>query len=101
MPSTPCSTTATAASFSPCSSAAPQAPSSARLASAKANISSAEGSMNPTNAASPPNHPARSSPIENPSWLLAGPGRNWHSASSWPKCASSSQRRRSTNARRK
>jgi hypothetical protein len=70
-------------------------------AAAKAKSSSAEGSVNATNAASAPGHPARSRPRLNPSLLLAGPGRNWQSASSCANCASSSQRRRSTNSARR
>ena len=43
-------------------------------------IAAAEGSVKPIHASSPPNHPARMVPIAMPTWLLAGPGRNWHSA---------------------
>ena len=41
---------------------------------------SAEGSVKPSHAASAPPQPARISPSARPTWLLAGPGRNWHSA---------------------
>ena len=45
------------------------------------NISAmAEGSVNASQAASMPVQPARFRPIAMPTWLLAGPGRNWHSA---------------------
>ncbi|CPO42683.1 Uncharacterised protein [Bordetella pertussis] len=33
-------------------------------------------------AAAMPAQPARASPSAMPVWLLAGPGRNWHSATS-------------------
>ena len=39
-------------------------------------------------------------PIEIPVWLLAGPGRNWHSATMSAKAASSSQRRGARRTRR-
>jgi hypothetical protein len=35
-------------------------------------------------------------PIENPTWLDAGPGRNWQSATRSTKACSSSQRLRTT-----
>ena len=38
------------------------------------------GTVKPSQAASPPGRPARSMPIVMPIWLLAGPGRNWQSA---------------------
>jgi hypothetical protein len=57
--------------------------------------------VKPKNAANAPDAPARISPMLKPSWLLAGPGRNWQSASSRANSVSSSQRRRSTNSRRK
>ncbi len=41
---------------------------------------SAEGKVNPAHAANAPSQPARPSPIAMPTWLLAGPGRNWQSA---------------------
>ena len=40
----------------------------------------AEGSVNAAQAARPPRYPARMRPIAKPVWLLAGPGRNWQSA---------------------
>ncbi len=77
---TACATTATATIFSPCSQA--PRPASAQLATpyAKAIIASADGMVKPAQAASAPLSPARSMPIEMPTWLLAGPGRNWQSA---------------------
>ena len=43
-------------------------------------VAIADGSVNPHQAASAPLQPARTSPIDSPTWLEAGPGRNWHSA---------------------
>ncbi|MCY1535343.1 hypothetical protein D9M68_707440 [compost metagenome] len=80
MPHTACATTATATTFSPCT-----APDWARSAhcvtpAAKRMSATADGSVNPSHAASAPPQPARPSPSAMPTWLLAGPGRNWHSA---------------------
>jgi len=69
-------------------------------AAAKAKSSSAEGRVKARKAAMAPGHPARSRPMLKPSWLLAGPGRNWQSASSCAYWLSSTQARRSTNSRR-
>ena len=41
---------------------------------------SREGSVNPAQAASAPRQPARCRPMRKPTWLLVGPGSNWHSA---------------------
>jgi hypothetical protein len=41
-------------------------------------------------------HAARSSPSEKPTWLDAGPVRNWHSATAYP--VSSIQHLRFTNS---
>jgi hypothetical protein len=61
----------------------------------------ADGSVNPNHASRPPSAPARSVPIAMPSWLLAGPGRSWHSPTRSAKRRSSSQRRRTTYSARK
>jgi hypothetical protein len=76
MPSTPCATTASAMIFRPWIAAAPIVPVMLGSSAAKANSSSAEGSVNARKAASAPAQPARRRPMLNPSWLLAGPGRN-------------------------
>ena len=39
-----------------------------------------DGKVKPIQAANPPSRPPRMMPIPMPTWLLAGPGRNWHSA---------------------
>ena len=39
-----------------------------------------DGSVNPINEIIPPPMPALIVPIPIPTWLLAGPGKNWHSA---------------------
>ena len=67
-------TTATATSCSPCTAPSPSLPVRCACPRAKASMSSAEGRVNPVQAASPPSHPARSSPSAKPTWLLAGPG---------------------------
>ena len=40
----------------------------------------AEGKVKPVQAAKAPAYPARESPMAMPTWLDAGPGRNWQSA---------------------
>ena len=81
MPQTACATIATATSFRPCSSPAPAGdPVSAPAPKANAVISAADGRVKPHHAASPPSQPARSRPMEKPTWLEAGPGANWQSA---------------------
>ncbi|KAG1244747.1 hypothetical protein G6F65_021632 [Rhizopus arrhizus] len=71
---------ATAATFKPC--IAPDCDSQPKCASPRANpiSASAVGSVNASQAAAMPGQPARRRPIAMPTWLLAGPGRNWHSA---------------------
>ena len=80
MPRMASPTTATAATFSPCNQPLPSA--SPRLESpyAKATSAIAEGSVKAVQAASAPGYPARSKPMAIPTWLEAGPGRNWQSA---------------------
>jgi hypothetical protein len=36
--------------------------------------------VNPSQAHQVPRHPARRRPSASPTWLLAGPGKNWQSA---------------------
>ena len=93
-------TTATAASSRPCTQPSP-ATSPPPTPDANATSSTADGRVKPSHAARPPSGPARSIPIEKPSWLDAGPGRNWTSATRSAKSASSSHRRRATYASRK
>ena len=48
---------------------------------AKANRISADGMVKANQAARPPNNPLpRAMPSVKPTWLEAGPGRNWQSA---------------------
>jgi hypothetical protein len=47
---------------------------------AKANISRADGRVKPIQAAKAPGQPARRRPIKTLTWLLAGPGTIWQSA---------------------
>ena len=76
---TACATTATAASLSPWTQPAPER--SAVAATRPRTVRAmADGSVKPSHAASPPARPARRVPMAIPSWLLAGPGRDWHSA---------------------
>src|SRR5262249_42584263 len=79
MPHTAWATTATATTLSPCSHPTSASP-AVRRPYAKTTRAAADGSVNPSHAATPPSSPARISPIAIPTWLLAGPGRNWHSA---------------------
>ena len=80
MPHTASATTATAAILRPRSQ--PDSATSPIAVTPYANRMSAaaEGSVKPSHAASPPGSPALRMPREMPTWLLAGPGRNWHSA---------------------
>ena len=80
MPHTACATTATATTLSPCSTPGGSASPWRARPSAKRISAIAEGSVKPAHAASAPRYPARCSPSAMPTWLLAGPGRNWHSA---------------------
>ncbi len=47
----------------------------------------AEGIVKPNQAASAPGRPARKMPMLIPTWLDAGPGRNWQSATMSAKAA--------------
>ena len=80
IPITACPTTATAAALSPSTQPAEERPPRAVTPKANATRSRAEGMVKPTHAATRPQKPARCRPIAIPTWLDAGPGRNWHSA---------------------
>jgi hypothetical protein len=54
------------------------------------------GRVKPTHAAMAPAQPALRRPIASDSWLLAGPGSAWQSATSSAKDRSSSQPRATT-----
>jgi len=79
IPHTACATTATAAILSPRSQPALER-SRPRIDRAKSTRRIADGSVKPSHAASPPARPARKMPTAMPTWLLAGPGRNWQRA---------------------
>lgn len=59
----------------------------------------AEGNVKPAHAAAAPRHPARSAPMQAPSWLLAGPGRIWQRAERSAKVEASSHRLLATYSR--
>jgi len=80
MPQTAWATTATATTFRPWIRPAPIGPSNAVAPKAKASRIRAEGKVKAVQAASAPSAPARRSPSAKPTWLEAGPGRNWQSA---------------------
>ena len=80
MPSTAWATTATAAILSPCNRPLPSASPAPATLNANSTMAMAEGNVNPSQAAKPPAKPARKRPTPMPTWLLAGPGKNWHSA---------------------
>lgn len=93
-------TTETAASLRPWIQPAPAM--SVPAANSPNSVSTtADGSVNPTHAATPPTRPARRVPIAIPSWLLAGPGSDWQSATRLANEASSSHPRRVTYSCRK
>ena len=80
MPHTAWATTATAMTFSPCTTPELSHPAPLSAPSANRSRAAAEGIVNPSQAASAPSQPARCSPSAMPTWLLAGPGKNWHKA---------------------
>ena len=80
MPNTAWATIATATILSPLIAPVAIEPERSGIIWAKAKSSNAEGSVNPMKAASAPSQPARINPSAKPTWLDAGPGRNWHSA---------------------
>ena len=80
MPHTAWATTATATTLSPCTSPAGKPAPPDEKPSPSAASTKAEGSVKPTQAASAPSQPLRIKPSAMPTWLLAGPGKNWHSA---------------------
>ena len=84
MPHTAWATTATAASLSPCRAPARAGWRRSNCARPSANAikSRADGSVKPSQASTAPAHPPRCRPMAKPTWLLVGPGRNWHSATS-------------------
>ena len=79
MPQTAWATTATATIFKPRSQPA-SAKSNEPTPKANTVSNTADGRVNPSQAANPPGSPARMIPTVIPTWLLAGPGRNWHRA---------------------
>ena len=93
-------TTATAATSSPAIAPAgrPTPPATSRPAAMR---TTAVGAVNPSQARSEPGTPARSRPMPIPTCELAGPGRNWPSATRSAYCVSSSHRRRATSSVRK
>ena len=86
MPSTACATTATATSLRPCSS-----PRLRALKRARAIRDERHGDRRRQGEAGPGRQragiAARMRPMANPTWLLAGPGRNWQSATRSPRRA--------------
>ena len=94
-------TTMTATHFSACCAVASTAGGSCGAQCANAYINAAEGSVKPIHAAQAPASPARCRPIRKPTWLLVGPGSNWHSAISCVSCACESQCSRRTYVRSK
>jgi hypothetical protein len=80
IPQTACATTATATTLRPWISPPPTGPSKAEAPKANKTRSRAEGRVNAAHAANAPRGPPRNRPSANPTWLLAGPGRNWQSA---------------------
>ena len=81
MPQIACATTATATSLSPCSTPSANGPVKMVAPSAKENRMIADGMVKANQAANPSSRPLpRKMPSVNPTWLDAGPGRNWQSA---------------------
>ena len=80
MPHTAWATMATAVTLRPWMMPWLIGPSSAAAPKANATSTMAEGRVKAVQAAAAPQGPARINPRAKPTWLLAGPGRNWHSA---------------------
>ena len=81
MPQIACATTATATSFRPCRIPSASGPVKAVAPSAKAKRMRADGMVKANHAANPPSRPLpRRMPRVKPTWLEAGPGKNWQSA---------------------
>ena len=80
IPHTAWATTATATTLRPCTSPAGMPSPPAENPRPNNASAKADGSVKPTQAASAPPQPLRISPSAIPTWLLAGPGKNWHSA---------------------
>src|SRR5215831_19296236 len=80
MPQTACATTATATTLRPCTAPEDATPAHRETPNANTMSATADGNVKPHHAASEPSHPARPRPSAMPTWLLVGPGRNWHSA---------------------
>ena len=80
MPHTAWATTATATILRPWIAAPARRPVKEVESSANSKSSKAEGKVKPSQAARPVERPRRDRPSAKPTWLLAGPGRNWHSA---------------------
>lgn len=66
--------------FNPCNHPASAAGSKAPSPNAKAMSARADGMVKPNQAATPPRSRARAMPTAILTWLLAGPGKNWQSA---------------------
>jgi hypothetical protein len=82
MPHTACATTATATTLRPWRTPAFRNSPYAAMPSPNRISASAEGAVKPIQAATAPRSPPFASPMPMPTWLLAGPGRNWQSATS-------------------
>ena len=80
IPQTACATMATATTLSPCTQPDWASPWYSAMPKANRISAIADGKVNPAQAASSPSQPARPNPSAIPTWLLAGPGRNWHRA---------------------
>jgi len=79
MPHTAWATTATAATSKPWIQPVPRKENSLNK-EANAASATAEGRVKPAQAAIAPQKPVRINPIAMPTWLIAGPGKNWQSA---------------------
>jgi len=80
MPQTAWATTATATTFKPWSQPGLTYAPKVFNPRPKRVMASAEGNAKPSQATIPPTRPARALPSAMTTWLLAGPGRNWLSA---------------------
>ncbi len=77
---TACATTATATTFNPCKAPDPATSPNAVTPYPNKISAIADGMVKPIQAATAPGKPARESPTPMPTWLDAGPGKNWHNA---------------------
>src|SRR5699024_7065894 len=101
IPQIACATIATATIFSPCTMPSEINVLSEVIPNANKINAIADGIVNPNQAANAPKYLAFDNPSAIPTWLLAGPGKNWHNATKSAYSSSLNHRLLCTNSSRK